>query len=191
MSNKPRKKTKSRTPQSASPILLLSGPKVMYDEMGRILIESMVGGNLVQQVLDTSEPIVQRALIAIGWVPPGNNVEKAAYESVAAIIGAGATFQEVVDFLMVKLGLDPQTPELTQSEVKHRHAVAQMQKDFGHHFRAILHAKTPEAELEACRALAKAVGDDFDKAMAEGAELSGAERVGGEPGNPSPGSKVH
>lgn len=189
--SKPRKKTKSRIPQSASPILLLSGPKVMYDEMGRILIESMVGGNLVQQVLDTSEPIVQRALIAIGWVPPGNNVEKAAYESVAAIIGAGATFQEVVDFLMVKLGLDPQTPEVTQSEVKHRHAVAQMHKDFGHHFRAILHAKTPEAELEACRALAKAVGDDFDKAMAEGAELSGAERVGGEPGNPPPGSKVH
>lgn len=120
MSNDNRKKTKSSTPQPASLIALLSGPKVMYDEMGRILIESMVAGNVVQQVLDTNEPIVRRALEAIGWVPPGNNVEKAAYQSVAALIGAGATYQEVVDFLMVKLGLSPDTPEVRASEIKKR-----------------------------------------------------------------------
>lgn len=36
---------------------------------------------------------------------------------------------------------------------------------YPNHFRAVLHAATPEDEVSACKALAKAVNDDFDSAM--------------------------
>lgn len=119
-----RNNKKTNVPKPATPIALLTGgPKVMYDDMGRILIESMFMGQVIQQVLDTTEPVVRQALLKIGWLAPGSNIEQNAYQSVAAMFGAGANPQEVVDFLMVKLGLSPDTPEVRASEIKKRIAV--------------------------------------------------------------------
>lgn len=151
----------NKIPNLATPV----APKVTYDEQGRLMVETKLFGKPVLQLVDTNEPAVRAALLAMGWNPPGYGMH-AAYESVAAIIGAGGTFQEVVDFLMHKLGVQG-AQEVKRSDVLKNNAREEMNKEFGPYFLAIVKATTPEEEQAACRALAIAVNADLDKAISE------------------------